>query len=58
MSGEFSLNLRNTARALWSIYFLMVAVMGLSLYLSYAIKTSCANLELTDSPMTLTGGVK
>ncbi|MBV9530531.1 MAG: branched-chain amino acid ABC transporter permease [Bradyrhizobium sp.] len=28
------------ARALWAIYFLMVAVMGLSLYLSYAIKTS------------------
>src|SRR5262249_28471572 len=28
------------ARARWAIYFLMVLVMGLSLYLSYAIKVS------------------
>jgi branched-chain amino acid transport system permease protein len=33
-------------RALWSIYFLMVGVMGLSLYLSYAIKTSKFGLGL------------
>ena len=34
------------ARALWIIYFMMVAVMGLSLYLSYAIKTSKFGLGL------------
>jgi branched-chain amino acid transport system permease protein len=34
------------ARALWVIYFLMVAVMGLSLYLSYAIKSSKFGLGL------------
>ena len=34
------------AKALWVIYFLMVAVMGLSLYLSYAIKTSKFGLGL------------
>ena len=34
------------ARALWMIYFLLVAVMGLSLYLSYAIKTSKFGLGL------------
>jgi len=34
------------ARALWVIYFLMVAVMGLSLYLSYAVKTSKFGLGL------------
>jgi branched-chain amino acid transport system permease protein len=33
-------------QALWVIYFLMVAVMGLSLYLSYAIKTSKFGLGL------------
>ena len=33
-------------RALWMIYFLLVAVMGLSLYLSYAIKTSKFGLGL------------
>jgi branched-chain amino acid transport system permease protein len=33
-------------RALWIIYFLLVAVMGLSLYLSYAIKTSKFGLGL------------
>jgi branched-chain amino acid transport system permease protein len=34
------------ARALWVIYFALVAVMGLSLYLSYAIKTSKFGLGL------------
>jgi branched-chain amino acid transport system permease protein len=34
------------ARALWVIYFMMVAVMGLSLYVSYAIKTSKFGLGL------------
>ncbi len=34
------------AHALWIIYFLMVAVMGLSLYLSYAIKASKFGLGL------------
>ena len=34
------------AQALWVIYFLMVAVMGLSLYLSYAIKSSKFGLGL------------
>jgi branched-chain amino acid transport system permease protein len=33
-------------RALWIIYFLLVAVMGLSLYLSYAVKTSKFGLGL------------
>ena len=33
-------------RALWVIYFMLVAVMGLSLYLSYAIKTSKFGLGL------------
>jgi len=34
------------ARALWVIYFIMVGVMGASLYLSYAIKTSKFGLGL------------
>lgn len=34
------------AQGLWLIYFLMVAVMGLSLYLSYAIKVSKFGLGL------------
>ena len=34
------------ARALWVIYFTMVAVMGLSLYVSYVIKTSKFGLGL------------
>jgi len=33
-------------RALWIIYFLLVAIMGASLYLSYAIKTSKFGLGL------------
>jgi branched-chain amino acid transport system permease protein len=34
------------AQALWAIYFMMIAVMGLSLYLSYAIKSSKFGLGL------------
>ena len=37
---------RRRAQALWVIYFIMVAVMGLSLYLSYAIKSSKFGLGL------------
>ncbi|HVA39087.1 MAG TPA: branched-chain amino acid ABC transporter permease, partial [Candidatus Binataceae bacterium] len=33
-------------RALWIVYFLLVAIMGLSLYLSYAIKSSKFGLGL------------
>ena len=39
-------SLGGPAEALWVIYFLMVAVMGLSLYLSYAIKISKFGLGL------------
>lgn len=39
-------SLGGPAEALWVFYFLMVAVMGLSLYLSYAIKTSKFGLGL------------
>lgn len=38
--------LGGSAEALWIIYFLMVAVMGLSLFLSYAVKTSKFGLGL------------
>jgi branched-chain amino acid transport system permease protein len=38
--------LGGAGRALWVIYFLLVAVMGLSLYLSYGIKTSKFGLGL------------
>ena len=38
--------LGGSAEALWIIYFLMVAVMGLSLYLSYVVKTSKFGLGL------------
>ncbi|HZC54755.1 MAG TPA: branched-chain amino acid ABC transporter permease [Xanthobacteraceae bacterium] len=38
--------LGGAGRALWVIYFLLVATMGLSLYLSYAIKTSKFGLGL------------
>jgi len=34
------------AQALWAIYFVMIAVMGLSLYVSYAIKSSKFGLGL------------
>lgn len=46
LSGDTFAALGGPARALWVIYFLMVAVMGLSLYLSYAIKTSKLGLGL------------
>ncbi|HEY2533377.1 MAG TPA: branched-chain amino acid ABC transporter permease [Xanthobacteraceae bacterium] len=46
ISPEVFLPLGGAARALWIIYFLMVAVMGLSLYLSYVIKTSKFGLGL------------
>jgi branched-chain amino acid transport system permease protein len=38
--------LGGAAHALWAIYFMLVAVMGASLYLSYAIKTSKFGLGL------------
>src|SRR5690348_6839656 len=40
LSTEIFTPLGGAMRALWIIYFLMVGVMGLSLYLSYGIKTS------------------
>lgn len=46
LSTEVFKPLGGPARALWVIYFLLVAVMGLSLYLSYAIKTSKFGLGL------------
>ena len=46
LSAELFQPLGGAARALWVIYFLIVAVMGLSLYLSYAIKNSKFGLGL------------
>ena len=46
LSTELFLPLGGAAEALWVIYFLLVAVMGLSLYLSYAIKNSKFGLGL------------
>ena len=46
LSTELFEPLGGAMRALWVIYFLLVAVMGLSLYLSYAIKTSKFGLGL------------
>jgi branched-chain amino acid transport system permease protein len=46
LSTELFQPLGGPARALWIIYFLLVAVMGLSLYLSYAIKSSKFGLGL------------
>jgi branched-chain amino acid transport system permease protein len=46
LPGSIFLPLGGAARALWVIYFLMVGVMGLSLYLSYAIKSSKFGLGL------------
>jgi branched-chain amino acid transport system permease protein len=46
LSGDIFTPLGGPARALWIIYFAMVAVMGLSLYVSYAIKTSKFGLGL------------
>jgi len=46
LSSDIFTPLGGPARALWLIYFMMVAVMGASLYLSYAIKTSKFGLGL------------
>jgi branched-chain amino acid transport system permease protein len=46
LSSQIFQPLGGAARALWVIYFMMVAVMGLSLYLSFAIKTSKFGLGL------------
>ncbi|HUH85729.1 MAG TPA: branched-chain amino acid ABC transporter permease [Stellaceae bacterium] len=46
LSTELFQPLGGPAEALWIIYFLLVAVMGLSLYLSYAIKNSKFGLGL------------
>jgi branched-chain amino acid transport system permease protein len=46
LSGSVFKQLGGPAQALWVIYFMMVAVMGLSLYLSYAIKSSKFGLGL------------
>jgi branched-chain amino acid transport system permease protein len=46
LSAELLQPLGGAARALWVIYFLFVAVMGLSLYLSYIIKNSKFGLGL------------
>jgi branched-chain amino acid transport system permease protein len=46
LSTEVFAPLGGPRQALWVIYFAMIAVMGLSLYLSYAIKTSKFGLGL------------
>ncbi len=46
LSPELFQPLGGPARALWVIYYLMVGVMGLSLYLSYAVKRSKFGLGL------------
>src|ERR1700722_9701000 len=46
LSTQIFQPLGGPGRALWVIYFLLVAVMGASLYLSYAIKTSKFGLGL------------
>jgi branched-chain amino acid transport system permease protein len=46
LSSSIFTPLGGPARALWVIYFVMVGVMGLSLYLSYAIKSSKFGLGL------------
>ncbi|MGC1780540.1 MAG: branched-chain amino acid ABC transporter permease [Xanthobacteraceae bacterium] len=46
ISPQVFLPLGGSARALWVIYFALVATMGASLYLSYAIKTSKFGLGL------------
>jgi branched-chain amino acid transport system permease protein len=46
ISPQVFLPLGGAARALWVIYFLLVAAMAASLYLSYAIKTSKFGLGL------------
>jgi branched-chain amino acid transport system permease protein len=46
LSGSVLKPLGGPAQALWAIYFMMIAVMGLSLYGSYAIKSSKFGLGL------------
>jgi branched-chain amino acid transport system permease protein len=46
LSGSVLAPLGGAAHALWMIYFMLVAVMGLSLFLSYGIKTSKFGLGL------------
>src|SRR5262249_5673485 len=46
LSAEVFQPLGGPGQALWIIYFLIVGVMGLSLFLSYAIKTSKVGLGL------------
>ena len=46
LSGSVLKQIGGAANALWVIYFLMIAVMGLSLYLSYALKSSKFGLGL------------
>jgi branched-chain amino acid transport system permease protein len=46
LSAELFQPLGGPGRALWVIYFLLVAVMGASLYLSYAVKNSKFGLGL------------
>jgi branched-chain amino acid transport system permease protein len=46
LPGSIFLPLGGAAHALWVLYFTMVGVMGLSLYLSYAIKSSKFGLGL------------
>ncbi|MFZ1090119.1 MAG: branched-chain amino acid ABC transporter permease [Xanthobacteraceae bacterium] len=46
LSSSIFKPLGGPAQALWTIYFMMVAVMGASLYLSYAIKSSKFGLGL------------
>jgi branched-chain amino acid transport system permease protein len=46
LSSDIFTPLGGPARALWIIYFIMIAVMGASLYLSYAIKSSKFGLGL------------
>ncbi len=46
LSSDIFTPLGGPARALWVIYFVMVAVMGASLYLSYAIRSSKFGLGL------------
>jgi branched-chain amino acid transport system permease protein len=46
LSPKLFAPLGGPARALWAIYYLLVGVMGLSLYLSYAVKRSKFGLGL------------
>ena len=46
LSTELFQPLGGPARALWTVYYLLVAIMGLSLYLSYFVKNSKFGLGL------------